>query len=231
MARILFVEDEQDHLDILKRYFEKESFEVYCARCRSEALDILHRTPPHIVILDIMLNEGPEPEYDGFQVFQALQDDDYHGAAIALTALASEEDKLHMFELGVDDYVTKPFSMKELHYRIDAVLRRTGGARSIYRFGTAEVDLDNFVIRHPAGDENLSKREGELLRYLIEHKGRVLPRQELLTEIWRYAPSVTTRTVDTHILNVRKKLHDDANQPRFIETMHGVGYRFVADEG
>jgi DNA-binding response OmpR family regulator len=101
----------------------------------------------------------------------------------------------------------------------------------MYRFGEVEVDLDNYVIRHGADEERLSNREQELLRYLIEHRGKVLPRSELLTAIWRYSPNVTTRTVDTHILNVRKKLRDNATLPRFIETLHGVGYRFIGSEG
>ena len=124
-----------------------------------------------------------------------------------------------------------PSPLLELKARVQAVLRRSGGARSIYRFGTVEVDLDNYVIRHPDAEERLSNREQELLRYLIEHRNKVLPREELLTSIWKYSPNVTTRTVDTHILNVRKKLRDDASSPRFIETMHGVGYRFIGEEG
>jgi len=118
-----------------------------------------------------------------------------------------------------------------LRARVDAVIRRSGGARSIYRFGAVEIDLDNYVIRHGEEEERLSNREQELLRYLIEHRGKVLPRGELLTGIWRYSPNVTTRTVDTHILNVRKKLRDDATHPIFIETLHGVGYRFIGAEG
>ena len=110
-------------------------------------------------------------------------------------------------------------------------MRRTGGAKSVFKFGPVEVDLDNYVIRHEDGEERLSNREQELLRYLIEHRGKVLPRSELLTGIWRYSPNVTTRTVDTHILNVRKKLRDDAGRPLFIETLHGVGYRFIGQEG
>ena len=90
-----------------------------------------------------------------------------------------------------------------------------------------EVDLDNYVIRHPDGEERLSNREQELLKYLIEHRGKVLDREELLSAIWKYSPGETTRTVDTHILNVRTKLRDDAGQPRFIETFHGIGYKFV----
>jgi DNA-binding response OmpR family regulator len=231
MPRILFVEDEQALLDTVQRFFSREGFDVYTARSLSEALEIYNRYAPDVVILDVMLNEGPEPERDGFDVCRALRNADYDGPVIFVTARTSEQDKLAGFELGADDYVTKPFSLAELKARVAAVLRRSGGARSVYRFGTVEVDLDNYVIRHPDGEDRLSNREQELLRYLIEHRGKVLPRGELLTGIWRYSPNVTTRTVDTHILNVRKKLRDDATDPRFIETLHGVGYRFIAHEG
>jgi len=233
MPRILFVEDEEAVLDTIERYFSREGYDVYTARGRQGALDIARRHPPDIVLLDVMLNEGPEPDHDGFAVCRALRDEEYEGPVIFLTARTSEGDKLAGFDLGADDYVTKPFSLEELKARIAAVLRRSGGARSIYRFDTVEVDLDNYVIRHEddGSEERLSNREQELLRYLIEHRGTVLPRSELLTAIWRYSPNVTTRTVDTHILNVRKKLRDDAANPQFIETLHGVGYRFIAQEG
>ena len=227
----MFVEDEQALTDTLIRFFSKEGFDVYISRSRSEAVENATRFPPDVVVLDVMLNEGPEPEYDGFDVCRRIREDGYSGPVIFLTARTSEQDKLKGFELGADDFVTKPFSLLELKARITAVLRRSGGARSIYKFGDIEVDLDNYVIRQPDAEERLSNREQELLRYLIEHRGKVLPREELLTSIWRYSPNVTTRTVDTHILNVRKKLRDDAASPAFIETMHGVGYRFIADEG
>jgi len=231
MPRILFVEDEQALLDTVQKFFRKEGFDVYTARGVSDALDVLRTYTPDVACLDVMLNEGPEPDKTGFDVCRALRDADYSGPVIFLTARTSEQDKLTGFELGADDYVTKPFSLLELKARIAAVLRRAGGARSMYRFGAIEVDLDNYVIRHGDGEERLSNREQELLRYLIEHRGKVLPRGELLTSIWRYSPNVTTRTVDTHILNVRKKLRDDASNPMFIETLHGVGYRFIASEG
>jgi len=227
----MFVEDEQALTDTLVRFFSKEGFDVYIARSRSEAVENAARFPPDVVVLDVMLNEGPEPEFDGFAVCRRIREDGYSGPVIFLTARTSEQDKLKGFELGADDFVTKPFSLLELKARITAVLRRSGGARSIYKFGDIEVDLDNYVIRQPDAEERLSNREQELLRYLIEHRGKVLPREELLTSIWRYSPNVTTRTVDTHILNVRKKLRDDAASPAFIETMHGVGYRFIAEEG
>jgi DNA-binding response OmpR family regulator len=231
LPRILFVEDEEPVLDTVTRFFEREGFDARGARSLSHALALVERFPPHVVVLDVMLNEGPEPERDGFDVCRELRAQGYEGPVIFLTARTSETDKLAGFELGADDFVTKPFSLKELKARVAAVLRRAGGLRSLYRFGPIEVDLDNYLIRHPDGEERLSNREQELLRYLIEHKGTVLPRSDLLTAIWKYSPNVTTRTVDTHILNVRKKLRDDASEPRFIETLHGVGYRFIADEG
>ncbi len=232
MPRILFVEDEQALLDTVERFFTRENFEVFTARSLSEALTAHERFPPDVVVLDVMLNEGPEPEKSGFDVCKALRDAEYDGPVVFLTARTAEQDKLLGFELGADDYVTKPFSLLELNARVQALLRRVGGARSVYRFGEVEVDLDNYVIRHGGEqEERLSNREQELLRYLIEHRGKVLPRQELLSGIWQYSPNVTTRTVDTHILNVRKKLRDDAGNPRFIETLHGVGYRFIANEG
>ncbi|MBT3221196.1 MAG: response regulator transcription factor [Proteobacteria bacterium] len=231
MPRILFVEDEQEVLGPLTRFFQQQGFDAYGARGLTEALNTARQFPPDMCVVDVMLNEGPEPEQDGFEVCKALKDMGYSGPVLFLTARTSEQDKLLGFQLGADDYITKPFSLLELKARIEAVLRRTGGAKSVFRFGEVEVDLDNYVIRHDDGEERLSNREQELLRYLIEHRGKVLPRGELLTGIWRYSPNVTTRTVDTHILNVRKKLRDDASNPRFIETLHGVGYRFIASEG
>jgi len=230
MPRILFVEDEIAVLDTLDRFFQQQGFSVKTARGRAEALEIFSTFKPDLVVLDVMLNEGPEPRYDGFDVCRALRKQDYTGPVIFLTARTSEDDKLTGFGIGADDFVTKPFSLRELQARIEAVLRRAGGARSLFVFGDVEVDLDNYVIKHPGGEERLSNREQELLRYLIEHRGKVLPRSELLTGIWRYSPNVTTRTVDTHILNVRKKLRDNASNPQFIETLHGVGYRFIGEE-
>lgn len=231
MARILLVEDEVALADTLQRFFKHEEHKVEWARSRSEALQVSASMPVDVALLDVMLNEGPEPEHDGFQVCKALRDAGYSRPVMFLTARTSEADKLLGFELGADDYVTKPFSMHELHARIKAVLKRAGGARSVYRYGDVEIDFDDNVVRHADAEESLSIREQELLRYLLEHPNEVLPREKLLTEVWKYSPNVTTRTVDTHILNLRKKLRDDAANPRFIETRHGRGYRFVGVEG
>jgi len=233
MVRILFVEDEAEVLKTLKAFFTREGYEVLAARGGREALALAEEHLPHMAVLDVMLHEGPEgPDgMDGFEVCKALRKRGFVGPVLFLTARNAETDKLLGFELGADDFVTKPFSLLELAARVKALIKRTGGVRSTFQFGDVFVDLDNYLVRHPGGEERLSNREQELLRYLIEHRGRVLPREELLTSIWKYAPNVTTRTVDTHVLNLRKKLADNAQEPKFIETMHGVGYRFVADEG
>lgn len=233
MARILFVEDEEDLLSSLVAYFTREEFDVYHARGGEAAIALAARHKLDIAVLDVMLHEGPEGPAgkDGFEILRALRDGGFNGPVIFLTARTLEHDKLLAFDLGADDYMTKPFSLLELRARVKAALKRAGGARSVYKFGEIEVDLDNYLINHPDGIERLSNREQELLRYLIEHRGKVLQREELLTSIWKYSPGVTTRTVDTHILNVRKKLKDDAGTPRFIETLHGIGYKFIGAEG
>ena len=233
MTRILFVEDEEENLSDIVAFFTREGFEVVHARGGSAALAIAAQHKPDIAVLDVMLHEGPEgPDgMDGFELLSQLKQGGYAGPVIFLTARTLETDKLVAFGLGADDYVTKPFSLRELHARVLAVLKRAGGLRSVYRFGGVEVDLDNYEIRHGTEIERLSNREQELLKYLIEHRGKVLPREELLNNIWRYSAGVTTRTVDTHVLNVRRKLRDDAAAPRFVETLHGIGYRFVGREG
>lgn len=233
MPRILFVEDEEDLLSSLVAFFTREGYEVLHARGGDAALAIASRQKFDMAVLDVMLHEGPEGPggKDGFEVLRGLRAGGYNGPVIFLTARTLEHDKLMAFDLGADDYVTKPFSLLELRARVRAAMKRAGGAKSVYRYGPIEVDLDNYVIRHPDGEERLSNREQELLKYLIEHRGKVLQRDELLTSIWKYSPGVTTRTVDTHILNVRKKLRDDAATPKFIETLHGIGYKFVGSEG
>ena len=233
MARLLFVEDEPEILKSLTIFFKKNGFDVYGASTAKEAKEAAERYPPDVVILDVMLQHGEQgTEVTGFDICQELRDNKFLGPVIFLTARTSEEDERRGFELGADDYVTKPFSLPVLLARVQAVLRRSGGGRSLFKFGDVEVDLDNYVIRQPgAKEEKLSNREQELLRFLIENRGKVLPRELLLTTIWEYNPNVTTRTVDTHILNVRKKLGDNAQRPMFIETMHGVGYKFIASEG
>ncbi len=234
MPRILFVEDEAEVLKTLVKFFERQGYTVHAARTGAEAIDLADQNPVDIAVLDVMLQEGPAglEGMDGFEICRSLRESGFDRPVIFLTARASEQDKLLGFELGADDYVTKPFSLLELKARVEANLKRVGGARSVYRFGDVEVDLDSYEIRHPGGDsERLSNRERDLLRYFIEHAGKIIPRDELLRRVWEYKAGIATRTVDTHVLTVRKKLRDDAASPRFIQTLHGVGYQFIAKEG
>ena len=233
MPRILFVEDEADILQSLLKFFKKLGYDVYGARTGAEALDLAQRYPPDLAVMDVMLHEGPAgvDGMDGFEICRALRDSGFDRPVIFLTARSTEQDKLLGFEVGADDYVTKPFSLLVLKARVEANLRRGGGPRDIYRFGKITIDLDQYVIRKPDGDERLSNRERDLLRFFIQNRGRILSRDLLLRQVWGYKSGIATRTVDTHVLTVRKKLGDNAQQPQFIETLHGVGYQFIAQEG
>lgn len=233
MPRILFVEDEADILQSLLKFFKKQGYDVHGARTGAEALDLAQRYPPDIAVMDVMLHEGPAGlgGMDGFEICRSLRDTGFDRPVIFLTARSTEQDKLLGFEVGGDDYVTKPFSLLVLKARVEANLRRVGGAREIYRFGTITIDLDQYIICRPDGDERLSNRERDLLRFFIENRGRILSRDLLLRQVWGYKSGIATRTVDTHVLTVRKKLGDNAQQPQFIETLHGVGYQFIAQEG
>ena len=239
--KILFVEDEEAVLSSMKKFFEKQGFFTLGARSSAEALDMATRHQPDIAILDVMLHEGPEGQKDdpntqknGFDICKTLRDSGFSQPIIFLTACSTEQEKLLGFEVGADDYVTKPFSLPVLLARVKANLKRIGGIRKLYTFGTVEIDLEVHEIRHKVGDtiekETLSRRECDLISHLIQKKGSIISREKLLEEVWGYKTGVHTRTVDTHILTVRKKLRDDAIKPMFIQTHHGVGYQFIGVE-
>ncbi len=233
MPRILFVEDESEVLDTLTKFFTKSGFEVWGARTGTDALELADRYHPDIAILDVMLQHGPAggDAMDGYEICRALRQSGFDRPIIFLTARTTEQDKLVGFDLGADDYLTKPFSLLELKARIEARLRRAGGTRSIYRFGEVTIDLDQYAIVHPDKTEKLSNRERDLLQYFLANRGRILSREELLKKVWGYKSGIATRTVDTHVLTVRKKLRDNAQNPQLIETLHGVGYQFIGEEG
>ena len=234
MARILFVEDEVEVLGTLKKYFERQGHMVHGARTGEDALEIVEKFQPDVAVLDVMLQEGPAgPDgMNGFDICSALRDQGFHRPILFLTARTSEEDKIVGFDAGADNYVTKPFSLPVLEKRIEAMLRRVGGARYLYHYGDIKVELgpNDMAIHHPDGDEPLSKREAALLKFFIENKGLILSRDTLLERVWGYRAGVATRTVDTHVLTVRKKLRDNAQEPQFIRTLHGVGYQFIGEE-
>lgn len=233
MARILFVEDEKPVLKRLLKYFEREGFDVRGASTGHEALETASTFHPDVAVLDVMLHEGPGgmEAMDGYEICRGLRDTGFDRPVIFLTARSGEADKLLGFELGADDYVTKPFSLPELKARVEACLRRAGGARRVYDFGGVVIDLDQYTITRDGQADRLSNRERDLLGFFIQNRGRILTRDELLKRVWGYKAGIATRTVDTHVLTVRKKLGDNAQSPRFIETLHGVGYQFIAELG
>ena len=225
MAKILIVEDEPDMVLGLKDNFEFEGYEVTTAADGQTGLEKARSQQPDLVILDIML-----PRLSGLEVCKTLRGEGFETPIIMLTARGQEIDKVVGLELGADDYVTKPFSIRELLARVRAILRRTDGTRrrlSNYSFGDVELDFEIYRARRGGEPLELSPREFELLRYLIERKGETVSRDKLLEDVWGYESYPSTRTVDTHIAKLRAKIGDSGTDPRFILTIHGVGYKFV----
>jgi DNA-binding response OmpR family regulator len=230
-GNLLFVEDEQPVLDSLQRFFTRQGYQTQGAQTPDVALQLVQSHQFDLAVLDVMLHEsgGGDGEVDGFELCRALRDAGFDKPIIFVSARSSEEDKLLGFEMGADDYVTKPFSLPELLARVNANLKRTRIVtnRVTYPNGVV-VDLDLHEIHHGAEIESLSKRERDLLAFFINNAGQVLNRDQLLQEVWGYRGGVATRTVDTHVLTVRKKLRDNIQSPIFIQTLHGVGYKFIA---
>jgi two-component system alkaline phosphatase synthesis response regulator PhoP len=209
----------------LKDNFEFEGYEVVTAADGAAGLDRARTIKPDLVVLDIML-----PKLSGLEVCKALRGEGFEAPIIMLTARGQEIDKVVGLELGADDYVTKPFSIRELLARVRAILRRSDGAKKRlerYRFSDLELDFEAYRAKKAGEALELSPREFELLRYLIEHKGDTVTRDKLLEDVWGYESYPSTRTVDTHIAKLRAKIGDSGTEPRWILTIHGVGYKFV----
>ena len=226
--RVLIVEDEEGLIEGLEHNFKFEGYDVMTARTGPEGLKLALKQQPDVVILDIML-----PEKDGFTVLKELRQRHREIPVLVLTALNFEADVLKGFDLGADDYVTKPFGVKELVARVKRLVQRgAGGAPApgptIFKFGDVEVRFEAREVYKTGSAVALSYKEFELLKYLIEHRGRTVSREELLEEIWGVDEDlgVTTRTVDTHVSNLRSKLGAGFEKP-FIVAVHKVGYKFV----
>jgi two-component system alkaline phosphatase synthesis response regulator PhoP len=225
VSKILVVEDEPDMVLGLKDNFEFEGYEVLTAPDGAAGLERARSDKPDLVILDIML-----PKLSGLEVCKALRGEGFEAPIIMLTARGQEIDKVVGLELGADDYVTKPFSIRELLARVRAILRRTEGTKkrlSRYRFSDVELDFEAYRAKKAEEPLDLSPREFELLRYLIERKGQTVTRDQLLEDVWGYESYPSTRTVDTHIAKLRAKVGDSGTEPKYIMTIHGVGYKFV----
>ena len=224
--KILIVEDEEGLAAGIKLNLEGEGFTVDWAQDGSEGLRKAVEDTPDLIILDIML-----PKKTGLDVCRELRHQNINTPIIMLTAKGEEIDKVVGLELGADDYMTKPFSIRELLARINVQLRREktqeGMPSKSYRFGDMEVDFARFKLRRSDKDIKLTSLEVEILRYMIDHRGEVVTRDALLDKIWGYEKFPTTRTVDSHILKLRKKIEKDPSNPRYILSVYGGGYRFV----
>jgi DNA-binding response OmpR family regulator len=223
--KILVVEDEPKMVAGLRDNFEFEGYEVITAADGVEGLQRALTEAPDLIVLDVMM-----PRLSGLEVCKQLRAQRGSIPIIMLTARGQEVDKVVGLELGADDYVTKPFSIRELLARVKAVLRRTAVApehQEQHSFGNVEVDLRRCRVLRSGKALDISSKEFELLKYFVCHSGETLSRDRLLEEVWGYENYPSTRTVDTHLVRLRQKLEPDPERPQYFLTVHGTGYRFV----
>ena len=226
--RVLVVEDEEPLRLALVDALLAEGFQVSEAADGEQGLQTALAEAPDLVLLDLMM-----PRRDGFSVLKGIRADRLSSLVIILSARGEEWDRIQGFEYGADDYVVKPFSVRELLLRIDAALRRSDGvvpglgeAPGKLRVGEATVDFPAYTLERDGERHGLSRRELDLLRYFLDHDGETLGRDQLLRDVWGVDSYPTTRTVDMHVLKLRRKLEADPETPRHLLTVHGVGYRF-----
>jgi len=225
MTRVLIVEDNHDLAFGLRNNLEIEGYAVDVADDGRSGLAAARGNHPDLVVLDLML-----PGMDGYRVLRQLRNDGLTMPVLILTARGEEADKVRGFRFGADDYVTKPFGVLELLARIEALLRRSrpaapAAAEKGERFGEIEVDTATRSVRRSGGDVPVTPMEFDLLVALLRRKGAVASRLELLKEVWGHSSAVLTRTVDTHIGELRRKLERDPSTPRHILTVRKAGYR------
>jgi len=225
MTRILIVEDEPNMVAGLRDNFEFEGYEVITAPDGVAGLERALKEAPDLVVLDVMM-----PRMSGLDVCKQLKAKRPSVPVIMLTARGQEVDKVVGLELGADDYVTKPFSIRELLARVKAVLRRVQKVpkeQEVYMFGDVEVNLRSCQVSRKGKQLDVSSKEFDLLKYFVCHSGEALSRDRLLEEVWGYDRFPTTRTVDAHIVRLRQKLEPKPDDPHFFLTVHGIGYKFV----
>jgi DNA-binding response OmpR family regulator len=231
MTRILVVEDEESIRMSLVDVLRSEGYDVLEAADGEAAVALALREDPDAVLLDLML-----PKRDGFSVLRALREDRLTATVLILSARGSELDRIQGFEYGADDYVVKPFSTAEVLARLRAALARKGGATpgveettgvKTVHFGKVHVDFESYTLVNDGVRHGLSRREMDLLRYFLQREGETLERNRIVDEVWGPDEAPTTRTVDNHVLRLRKKIEPVPDDPRYLITMHRVGYRFV----
>jgi two-component system alkaline phosphatase synthesis response regulator PhoP len=225
---ILVVEDEEDIRDLIRFHLEQEGFAVLEAQSGEEALSVVRRQPPTLIILDLML-----PGTDGMMVCRRLRAEGttVDVPIIMVTARAGEVDRVLGLELGADDYVTKPFSPRELVARVKAVLRRAqaplaSGGHDVFESSRLRLDFDSYEAEVDGKPVNMSLREFELLKFFVKNPNRVYDRLQLLDLVWGRDVHVEPRTVDVHVRRLRKHIERDDASPELILTVRGVGYKF-----
>lgn len=224
--RILIVEDEPSLVFTLRDTLENEGYEVAVVTDGSEAVEKTIKFNPDLMLLDLML-----PGKSGYDICKEIREKGFSYPIIMLTARDQEIDKVTGLNIGADDYITKPFGVKELLARIHARLRRTveydfrDGSFHRLQLGSVRIDLDEATVQKPGQEvQPLSTREVELIRYLIPRANEAVSRDDLLENVWRYEHTTNTRTVDVHISKLRAKIEMHPDDPRFLVTLHGVGY-------
>lgn len=224
--KILVVDDEEHIVELLTYNLENNGYIVSRAYTGREALNIVYKEKVDLIILDLML-----PEIDGIEVCKKLKrdKDTSNIPIIMLTAKGGETDKVLGLEIGADDYITKPFSIRELLARIKAVLRRVDKKdrvkNGVLKVGDIAIDLESHEVKKKNKIIKLTYKEFELLKILVENRGKAMSRNMLLDMVWGYDYFGDTRTVDVHIRNLRKKIEEDGRNPRYIETVRGIGYK------
>ena len=225
--KILIIEDEKPISDIIRFNLEKDGFLVTAAYDGEEGLNLIMTTQPDLVLLDVML-----PKMDGFEVLKRTREKN-QVPVLMVTAKEEEVDKVLGLELGADDYITKPFGMRELLARVKANIRRgeiqpasEGETIPVKTYKNLEVDMNRYEVRKDGNPLELTLREFELLRYLAERENKVFSREQLLLEVWGYEYFGDVRTVDVTVRRLREKLEDDPAEPAYIMTKRGIGYYF-----
>lgn len=226
--KILIVDDDKKTVDLIRLYLEKDGYRALAAYDGRQALELTRQKRPDLIVLDLML-----PEVDGLDVCRVLRAES-RVPIIMLTARTTEEDKLLGLDLGADDYVTKPFSPRELLARVRAVLRRVDEEDSKgppqVRFGNLAVDFVRHEVAVRGKPVHLTPKEFKLLETLIQEPGRAFTRLELLDRVFGFDYEGLERTVDVHVMNLRKKIEPNPREPTYIQTVYGVGYKFTEEQ-